>query len=220
MLKAVLFDMDGVIIDSEPIHYQLSKLYYRELGLNITDEEYNTFVGIGDKEIFTRLKEKYGLKQKVDELVNTYQQRYIEHLKSIKDGKPISGVDILIKDIHRRGLRLALGSSASRRSIEAVLKYFKLRKYFDVVVSGCEVERSKPFPDIYIEAAKKLTVDPSECIVIEDSSNGVRAAKHAGMKCIAYWNPNSGEQDLSQADRKIYSFEGLDFEGLASSLFL
>ncbi|HYE69605.1 MAG TPA: HAD family phosphatase, partial [Anaerovoracaceae bacterium] len=172
MLKAVLFDMDGVIIDSEPMHYRLSKLYYSELGLDITDEEYYTFVGLGDIEIFTRLIGKYGLKQNLDELVNTYQQRYIDHLRSIKDEKPIRGVDVLIKDLHKRGIRLALGSSATRGNIEAVLEYFKLWDYFEVVVSGCEVERSKPFPDIYVKAAKKLAVDPSECIVIEDSSNG------------------------------------------------
>ena len=210
MVKAVLFDMDGVIIDSEPMHYRLSKLYYSELGLDITDEEYYTFVGLGDIEIFTRLIEKYGLKQDLDELVNTYQQRYIDHLRSITDEKPIRGVDVLIKELHQRGIHLALGSSATRGNIEAVLEYFKLRNYFEVVVSGSEMERSKPFPDIYIKAAKELAVDPSECIVIEDSANGVKAAKAAGMKCIAYRNPNSGDQDLSLADRVIDSFEGLD----------
>lgn len=218
MLKAVLFDMDGVIIDSEPIHYRLSKMYYSELGLDITDEEYYTFVGIGDKEIFTRLKEKYGLKQKVDEMVEAYQQRYIEHLQGLKDEKPIKGVDILIKDIYKRGFHLALGSSATRRNIEAVLEYFKLREYFDEIVSGCEVERSKPSPDIYVRAAEKLGMDPSGCVVIEDSSNGVRAAKSAGMKCIGYKNHNSGEQDISPADIIIDSFEGLDFGRLVSLL--
>ena len=216
MVKAVLFDMDGVIIDSEPIHYRLSKLYYSELGLDITDEEYYTFIGLGDIEIFKKLKEKYGLKESVDELVDTYQQRYISHLRSLKDEKPIPGVDVLIRDLHQKGFRLALGSSATKVNIEAVLEYFSLREYFDAVVSGCEVEHSKPFPDIYVEAAKKLDMDPSECIVIEDSSNGIKAAKLAGMKCIAYRNLNSGEQDLSLADHIIDSFEGLDFEGLAT----
>lgn len=202
--------MDGVIIDSEPIHYDLSMLYYGELGLQITDEEYYTFVGVGDKEIFTRLKEKYGLKQEVDELVDTYQQRYIEHLKTLTEEKPIMGVDILIGELRKRGLRLALGSSATRRNIDAVLEFFGLRHCFEAVVSGCEVERSKPSPDIYIEAAKRLGVEPSECVVIEDSSNGIQAAKLAGMKCVAYRNLNSGDQDLSQADRVIDAFEALD----------
>jgi HAD superfamily hydrolase (TIGR01509 family) len=193
-------------------------LYYSELGLNIADEEYNTFIGLGDKEIYRRLKEKYGLKQSVDELVDMYQQRYIAHLNTLEGEKPIKGVDILISDIHRRGFRLALGSSATRRNIEAVLEFFKLQHYFDAVVSGCEVERSKPYPDIYLEAAKRLGVEPSECAVIEDSSNGIRAAKLAGMKCIAYRNMNSGEQDLSLADVVIDSFEGVDPEELLSSI--
>jgi HAD superfamily hydrolase (TIGR01509 family) len=218
MLKAVIFDMDGVIIDSEPIHYQMSMKYFSELGLHIADEEYNTFVGVGDKEIYSRLKEKYGLKQEVDELVDAYQQRYIEYLNTSTDEKPISGVELLIRDIHRRGFRIALGSSATRRNIEAVLGFFKLRHYFDEIVSGCEVGRSKPSPDIYIEAANRLGVEPSECIVIEDSTNGVMAAKLAGMKCVAYRNLNSGDQDLSLADRLIESFEGLDTEGLVRLL--
>lgn len=218
MLKAVIFDMDGVIIDSEPIHYELSMLYYGELGLQITDEEYYTFVGVGDIEIFTRLKEKYGLKQEIEEMVDAYQQRYIAHLKTLKDEKPIRGVDTLIRNIHRNGYRLALGSSATKRNIEAVLEFFELRDYFETIVSGCEVKRSKPSPDIYIEAAKRLGVEPSECVVIEDSSNGVRAARLAGMKCVAYRNLNSGDQDLSLADRIIESFEGLDPETLRDLL--
>lgn len=218
MIKAVVFDMDGVIIDSEPIHYQLSMQYFSELGLTITDEEYYTFVGVGDIEIFTRLKEKYGLKQTVNELVEIYQKRYTDHLKSAQDQKPIKGIDDLIRDIHQKGLRLALGSSAIRSNIEVVLEKFNLRQYFDDIVGGSEVERSKPFPDIYLEAARRLGVEPSECIVIEDSCNGVTAAKAAGMKSIAYYNPNSGEQDLSEADRIIDSFEALDIEEFVGSL--
>ena len=218
MVKAVLFDMDGVIIDSEPIHYRLSKLYYSELGLDIADEEYYTFVGVGDVEIFTRLKSKYGLKEDLNDLVNTYQQRYLDHLRKQKDAKPISGVDQLIRDLHQKKYLLALGSSAVRENIEAVLESFELREYFNAIASACEVEQSKPFPDIYLLAAEKLAVNPSDCVVIEDSCNGIKAAKLAGMKCIAYHNPNSGDQDLSQADFVITTFEDLDFEGLVRSL--
>lgn len=218
MVKAVLFDMDGVIIDSEPIHYRLSKLYYSELGLDITDEEYYTFVGVGDVEIFTRLKTKYGLKEELGDLVETYQQRYLDHLRSQKEQKPIRGVDGLIRELHRKNYLIALGSSATRQNIEAVLEAFQLQEYFSAVASACEVEQSKPAPDIYLLAAEKLAVNPSECVVIEDSCNGIKAAKLAGMKCIAYHNPNSGDQDLSQADCVITTFEDLDFEGLVRSL--
>ena len=218
MLKAVIFDMDGVIIDSEPIHYKLSKLYFNELGLDITDEEYYTFVGIGDKEIFARLKNKYNLMLKSDEMAATYEKRYIEYLKQMENEEPIRGVDILIRNLHKKGLLLAVGSSASRENIGIVLKSFHLEGYFDTIVSGYDVENSKPFPDIYIRSAEKLGVDPAECIVIEDSSNGVKASKSAGMKCIAYKNRNSGEQDLSQADIIIDSFEKVEFDKLVSRI--
>ena len=121
MFKAVLFDMDGVIIDSEPIHYRLSKKYHAELGLAVSDEEYNTFVGLGDLAIYTRLKEKYGLKQSVAELVDTYQERYLNDFKNLEGEKPIKGIERLICELHRRNIRLALGSSANRKNVEAVL---------------------------------------------------------------------------------------------------
>ncbi len=218
MFRAVLFDMDGVIIDSEPIHYELSKLYFNELGLDIDDEEYYTFVGIGDKEIFFRLKEKYGLTLASDEMAATYEKRYIAYLRSMKNEEPIRGIQILVQDLHKRGLLLAVGSSASRENIEIVLERFQLKEYFNTIVSGYEVEKSKPYPDIYIKAAEKLGVDPAECIVIEDSSNGIKASRSAGMKSIAYRNHNSGEQDLSQADIIIDSFEKVDFDNLVSAI--
>jgi beta-phosphoglucomutase family hydrolase len=200
MPGTVIFDMDGVIIDSEPVHYTVSHLYFKELRIQVDDEEYKTFVGTTDKEMFTRLKSRYGIEETVEMLAETYQHKYMEYLRSSTDEKPVAGILYLLEELKKAGYHIALASSASRINILAVLDMFGINEYFDVVVSGNEVKESKPAPDVFVKAAHSLGVKPEECVVIEDSTNGVKAAKAAGMKCMAYLNPNSGNQDLSLAD--------------------
>lgn len=206
MYKAVIFDMDGVIIDSEHIHYELFKIFSKELGLTIPQEEYNTLIGSTDTRIWSYFKSKYGLKQNVEELVESYAARYLDYLATTEDVNPITGVETLIKDLYNNNTRLALASSASRKNIEMVLHLFGYNKYFEINVSGFEVSSGKPAPDIFLHAADMMRLKPEECVVIEDTRNGVNAAIAAGMKCIAFRNPNSGDQDLSAADMIIDSF--------------
>ena len=113
--------------------------------------------------------------------------------------------------LYENKFKLAVASSAKRERIELVLNRFELTSYFDVIVSGYEVSNSKPHPDIFLKAAEKLKVDPKECIVIEDSANGIRAAKLANMFWIGYNNPISN-QDLSEADIIINDFNDFDIE--------
>lgn len=218
MYQAVIFDMDGVIIDSEPIHFRMMKKYLEELGIQISEEEWNEYTGMANKEIFASLKLKYDLQQTAEDLTTVYMARYIDFLNSAKGIKPIAGVVALIREIHGIGLPLALASSASPKNIAIVLEKFQLGGYFEIAVSGCNMAASKPAPDIYFHVAEMLKVNPSECVVIEDSTNGLKAAKAAGMACIAYSNPNSGKQDLSLADAVIDSFEGCDFVKLLDEI--
>ncbi len=214
--NTVIFDMDGVIIDSEHIHYEIFKVFSRELGLNIPKEEYNTLVGSTDTRIWTYFKDRYGLPQAVEELVESYAANYLDYLTKAEDVEPIQGVEVLIKDLHGNNIRLALASSASRRNIEIVLDMFDYNKYFETSVSGFEVKNGKPSPDIFLHAAELMRANVSECIVIEDTKNGVNAAKAAGMKCIAFRNPNSGNQDLSAADLIIDRFDEINCSKLKS----
>ncbi len=211
MYQAVIFDMDGVIIDSEPIHFRMMSGYAEELGIRITEEEWNVYTGMANREIFTSLKEKHGLQKTAEEMTTAYMKGYMDFIMSSADIEPIRGVDVLIKHIHEAGFPLALASSASLENITGVLRKFRLEKYFRVTVSGTEMARSKPAPDVYLCAAELLKTDPAQCIVIEDSTNGLKAAKAAGMKAIAYKNLSSGEQDLSLGDIVIDDFEGIDF---------
>ena len=211
MISGVIFDMDGVIIDSEPMHYKVFMRYAKEtLGLDITGEEYNTFIGSTNTRIFTVLKEKYHLKAGVSKMVNEYDKNIEEFLLSSQEIiLPIKGVDILIDQLYKDNLRLAVASSAAKKRIDLVIAMFNMDKYFSVKISGEQVRQSKPAPDIFLLAAKTLGLEPEECVVIEDSKNGVAAAKAAGMKCIGYNNPHSGNQDISRADRIIHSFAEL-----------
>lgn len=207
MIKAVIFDMDGVIIDSEPLHYKVFMSYTQEkLGVTISNEEYNTFIGTTNKSIFSMVQQKHGIRGDLDAIVEEYEEQIFTHLMTNKSEKPIDGVGTIIRLLQQSNIKLALASSSPKKLITIIIKMFKLEPFFTAAVSGQEVKRGKPAPDIFLRAAELLGVLPEECLVIEDSRNGVMAAKEAGMKCIGFYNPHSGNQDLSQADKIIKSF--------------
>ena len=123
---------------------------------------------------------------------------------------PIEGIPELLKDIRSCGLKTAVASSSSYDLIFAVLDKLNIREFFDQVISGEDLENSKPAPDIFLKAAGQLESAPEECVVIEDSANGVLAGVRAGMKVVGYVNPSSGVQDLSPAAVVIQSFKDID----------
>ena len=199
MIKAVIFDMDGIIIDSEPIYFDLEMKLFRQLCLPISEKDHDAFVGTSTRNMWVYLKDKFDIKPSADELVKIERELYEKRLMSEKI-VPIDGVVELIKNLHKGGLKLAIASSSSLYEIETIADLFKIKSYFLQFVSGDEVGKGKPEPDIFLLAAERLSVKPEECIVIEDSRNGVEAAKKAGMKCIGCQNPGSGSQNLRSAD--------------------
>jgi beta-phosphoglucomutase family hydrolase len=213
MIKAVIFDMDGVIIDSEPAHVKLENEIFKEYGIFIDEEEHNSFVGTTSHYMWRTIKNKYKLSQSLEELVENDRNRYFQML-SMRDESIniIDGIHELIKELHRNGIKMAIASSSPMNVIETVVNNFQLNEYFDILVTGDYVQKSKPEPDIFLYASKKIGIKPYECVVIEDSKNGSIAAKKAGMKCIGFKNPNSGNQDLSCADLVIDSLLQVDYE--------
>jgi HAD superfamily hydrolase (TIGR01509 family) len=209
MKKCVIFDMDGVIIDSEPIHQECEKKLFGLLGINIPEEEHNTMVGTTDEVMWSRISNLYSLPVQVPEIISLKKMMYMEQLKREVYIRPIPYVSELIFDLAEKGYYLALASSAPNEQIECVLGNLSVGGYFGAVVSGEDVENGKPHPEIFLKTASKAGFEPHECIVIEDSFNGVTAAKKAGMYCIGYINPNSGKQNLDKADIKIRSFKEL-----------
>lgn len=216
MIKAVIFDMDGVIIDSEPIHKVVEESVFEKIGANVSKEEHNSYVGMTSKGMWSEIKEKHELIKDftIEELIEMEVKSYIEHILSYEDIEPINGVVGLIDELYKKDIKLALASSAVRKSVDTVVEMFELGKYFKTSVSGDEVKDGKPAPDIFLKAAKALKVDPKNCVVFEDSKNGVHAAKKAGMKCIGFKNMNSGDQDLSFADTIISSYSEISYKKL------
>jgi len=214
MAEAVIFDMDGVLVDSEPYHFKVEKILLKKLGISISDSEIGSFVGLAMDKMWHRIKTKYNLTEEVKDLVKKDTEFRVAYFAGLESLNSIKGVNTLIDTIKGEGLKTAVASSSHHLLISAVLEKIRLSSCFPERISGFDVEHGKPCPDIYIKTAEILKVRPENCVVIEDSYNGVKGAKAAGMKCIAFKNPASGDQDLSDADLIINSFDEIDGSSL------
>lgn len=210
MLKAVLFDMDGVLVDSEILHCKAAVLTLDNLGINVSFEYCFSFVGSTTTHMLQTIIKDYNLTCTDTELLSLYNQNKKKLINEIGYNK-IPFTKELIIHLHSIGLKLAIASSSSIEDITYVTKTFVIDKYFHKIVSGAFIKNPKPAPDIYIMAANELGVEKEECIVIEDSYNGVTSGKAAGMPVIGFVNKNSGNQDLSKADMLIEGFEEIDY---------
>jgi HAD superfamily hydrolase (TIGR01509 family) len=203
---AAIFDMDGVLVDTEPFYVEVNQQLFEKLGITMSIEEQLTFVGISSAEMWHTTREKFKLSQPVETLMQLETEAFCRKLKTLPNLTPMPGVVALIKTLRDSGSRLAIASSSSRIIIDLITARTGLDAYFDVIVSGEEVVHGKPNPEIFLTAAERLHVVPENCVVIEDSPHGVAGAKSANMRCVGFQNPNSGNQDLSQADLLIHDF--------------
>jgi len=196
-MKAIIFDLDGVIIDSEEQWFQVTKDLCAEYGYEYTKELYKKVMGSNGPRI---IKEKLNLSDSEDELKDKLKRNY---LSLIKDNiKIMPGIHSLLERAGK-GFVLALASSSPQDVIDFVIDKTKLGDYFSFSTCGSEVENAKPEPEIFLLTAEKMELKPTECIVVEDSPNGVRAAKAAGMKCIALKNPYASGNELKKAGADI-----------------
>lgn len=212
MIKAVIFDMDGVVVNTEPIGYRANQELYKSLNITVPDEVYGTFIGNSDKMIVQKLKDLYPLSLTHQELLDEKYKYYFNAFDSAEDLEMLPGVKDLIIDLYKNGMKLLLASSASNRKIEKVFTRFNLHQYFDSTISGEDFEESKPNPAIFNEAVAKSGFTKEECIIIEDSTNGIKAAKAAGVYCIGYNSGHTMGQDTSLADKIITDFSQVNFD--------
>ena len=198
MLSCVIFDMDGVISDSEPLHHIAERKLLEPFGVDLTQDELQSFTGMGTTDMLQHFLDTYQLSASLEDLTEQLTENLFQVFS--EQVQPIPHAISLIQLLHAEGIPLAIGSSSSPQLINLVLDKLELPSCFKVVVSGHEVMRSKPHPDLFLEIADRLQVSPKDCVVIEDSKNGVLAAKAAGMVCVGFESPNSPNQDLSKSD--------------------
>lgn len=212
MIKTVIFDMDGVIVDTEPVHHYAYNQHFKQLNIEVTPEMYASFTGNSTKNIFERLKVQFNLADDVATLVETKRNMFNDAFDNKEDLYLLEGVEDLIKDLHSNGMQLVLASSSATVTINRIFNRFGLHKYFTHIVSGEDFPKSKPHPAIFLKAAELSQTPVENCIVIEDSTNGIMAANAAGIYCIGYDSFHSKMQDYSLADRVIKDFNELSFE--------
>ena len=211
MIQTVIFDMDGVIVDTEPVHRYAYYKQFKELNIEVSEELYTSFTGNSTRNIFQKLKDIFQLEQDVEDLILRKRSIFNDAFDTKKDLELLAGVRNLIEDLHQNGVQLILASSASKVTIERIFNRFDLHQYFTHKVSGEDFPKSKPHPAIF-EHAASLSIAPKEnCIIIEDSTNGIVAGKAAGILCIGYNSEHSKNQDLSLADYVVNHFDELDY---------
>lgn len=208
MIKAVLFDMDGVISDTQHIHAEVETKLLKDYGVDLSAEEITAkYAGYSDDEFYEVVFADYGItKVTMDEAIEEVWKR--KFAASRGNILPLPGVQNLISDLKENGFKLAVASASIMEFIELVLSDLNLSDKFDAITSAIEVENGKPAPDIFLLVAKKIGVEPKNCVVIEDSVNGMIAAKKAGMKCIGIVK----EKGDYPADLVITSFDELSIE--------
>lgn len=214
MLKAVLFDMDGVIVDTEPLHRKAYFNMFEDVNIDVNEQLYDSFTGQATLPICRTLCDHFNLSESPEHLVATKRKHFKYLFENDSSLDLIDGVHDLIMDYHENGLTLVLASSASMPNINRIFDRFDLNKYFIAKISGADLKASKPHPEIFIKAAELAGENRENCMVIEDSTNGIKAAKAANIYCVGFKSPNSVNQDYSKADKVIASFEEILFSKL------
>ena len=207
-LEAVIFDMDGVLVDSEPHHVAIEKKLFQKLGLPVSEEEHAGYMGVATDAMWEKVNRNHQAVLDVREMVKLNYQECNRHFSSLEKLEPMPGLVNVLKLLHQRNMPMAVASSSGLETINIILERTGLKKFFRQVVSSTMVNKSKPAPDIFLHAANRLKAKPEKCMVIEDSSNGVKAAKAAGMFCVAYSGAETS-QPQPEADIQIYHFEEL-----------
>jgi HAD superfamily hydrolase (TIGR01509 family) len=213
-LAAVIFDMDGVLADTEPVHEMAMGEFLATLGKSITSEYYSHFVGLGHRAVWTKLRADLSIERPMEECLAGYQPILVKRSGHVPPGP---GVVELVSALSSAGIPMAVASSSFRPVVEATLTGLGLRDRFRAVVTGDEVSHGKPAPEIYLKAAAALGVDPKSCVAIEDSGHGVQAARAAGMACLGLESRYTDPAGLG-ANRVVASLADVGIADLAELL--
>lgn len=183
MIKGILFDMDGVLVDSESFISEAAVLMFNEMGVKVIQDDFKPFTGMGENRYIGGVAEKYGIKIEIERAKARTYEIYTEIVRNKLS--PLPGSHEFISVCRNKGFKLALATSADKIKMEVNLKEIGLAvNSFNSIITGMDVTRKKPFPDIYIKAAGSLGLNTEECLVVEDAVSGIEAGKAAGCRCL------------------------------------
>jgi len=184
MIRGVLFDMDGVLVDSEEFICKAAIMMFKELGIRASSDDFRPYVGMGENKYLGEVAQKYGLKVEIEKI----KERTYKIYEKIVKGHlyPLPGAHEFIAKCRNKGLSLALATSADRIKMEVNLKEIGLSEMtFNSIITGLDIVKKKPFPEIYLKAAGSLGLKSADCLVVEDAVSGIKAGKDAGCRCLA-----------------------------------
>ncbi len=207
--------MDGVIVDTEPLHRKAYFKTFDKLGIEVSEDLYASFTGASTKRVCDTLIETFHLGQTFEEIAKIKRDYFKDYFYNDEEFDLIPGVKDLIKHYYESGITLILASSATMTTIDMVFEKFELEKYFSGKISGADLKESKPHPEVFLLAAEMAGQPAENCMVIEDSTNGILAAHRAKIFCAAYRSPHSKNQDYTLADMVVSDYEDLQIDKIS-----
>ena len=207
-MNYIIFDMDGVLLDSEPMHQEIIYETFQLEGIPFDKAYIQTLTGMSAFPMWEKVKRDAQRSESVEELIKFHRDYFFKRLPEVKVPL-VPHVKEVLEKFKNEGKHLSLASSSGRKLIDIFTQQTNIAHYFEVIMSGDDVQYSKPNPEIFLKVAQWYHLPATQFTVIEDSTNGVKAAKSANMQCIGLQNPLSGGQDLSQADSVIHSMQEL-----------
>lgn len=208
-IKAMIFDMDGTVIDSNKLDFKALQKVFKEYDVDIEYKEYVKLLGATTEEIIKKYKDLD--EEEIEKFIEKKESLFREIVK--KEGiQPMADIEDLLKQIKKANIKMALATGAQREKLNFMMEVVDLSKYFDVIVTADDVEEGKPHPETFAKAAEKLGVSHDEVIVWEDAQKGVEAAKNGKFICVAITTTNEGTEGLEKADILIDTYKNLKIE--------
>ena len=212
--RAVIFDLDGVLWDGEPLYHEAFNIVLAPYGHRVSDDDYGQIIGTSVEACWDWLRDRFNLRDPLSRFLRAYDETVLRLLR--RPVEPLPGAHSLIEELRSRGIPVAIASASFRQWVDATLRGLVLQDAFDATVSASDVDNSKPAPDLFLAAARRLGVAPQDCLVVEDTLAGVRSAKAADMFAIQLRAASTALPPLDEADLVLDSFADFDLSLLAT----